>query len=800
MKQQYTNLSFIKFNFTGLNKLWAILVFVYFPLISFGQINITELGKEVINQNFNTLTKAGNQPWENNKTFPGIYVQQGSRIPTQITPTDGYDDAPGFYSFGPYTSSDRSLGGISSSIEDKLFYGFRLKNATSTNITKINVSFVLEQYHNDPGSKARFSLSYQIGATEAIEKLLNDKQLNATTGWETDKSYQVFPPSKGRPGLRPYGDTRAAIIDLDLGNKPLLPGQEIIIRFEDAVGKSQTNRNGMGIDDVSITANPTGSVLKVYHYVGGNGNNKDDLTALENWKTNPNGSGDSPKNFTDDFQLFLIDVPNKNDNGQGLANTQFPELPNNWTVTGQGSKVILGDGTQDFGLTISPTATFTATIDLKSKSTLAVNNSNNYDANGINIPAIDINIVEANSTVVYGGNVAQYVSEAEYYNLEVLGTGSKVLTGGISAEGTLNLHDTNKLTLGAYDLLVGDGTTPGNIISNGGYVVTNGLGSLQRFVPSASNEVLFPVGIGSGTPALIKQNGTGDILRVRVLDGYFANYTPGTYNPNGDRVGQDVVNRTWIVEEEVEGGSSINLALQWTQAAHTPFFIPAESQLTYFTGSDWFDVTNSVYSSANGHQVNGTVSALGVFGVGNSNRNTPLPVELVSFKAARVKGAVELQWQTAMEKNNDFFSVEMSTDGTTFNEVTKVKGAGNSNQPKNYRYLHQHAPTQATYYRLKQTDFDGTFTYSAVVAVPGTLPSGNLAAYPNPSNGAYTIQGVANVTEALVLDVTGRTVLKIKKSNKETGLNLNLADQKAGIYILHLTSPTETQTLRLIKK
>ena len=152
-----------------------------------------------------------------------------------------------------------------------------------------------------------------------------------------------------------------------------------------------------------------------------------------------------------------------------------------------------------------------------------------------------------------------------------------------------------------------------------------------------------------------------------------------------------------------------------------------------------------------------------------------------------------------MEKNNDFFTVEVSADGNVFYPVTTVKGAGNTNQQKNYSFLHQHAPAQSTYYRLKQTDFDGTFAYSAVVAVSGTSRLGALAVYPNPSTGRYTLQGAADVTGALVVDATGRTVMELTKTSNESALNVNLADQKPGVYFLRLTSPLETKTLRLIK-
>ncbi|GEO02730.1 hypothetical protein AAE02nite_03940 [Adhaeribacter aerolatus] len=763
---------------------------------------MTQVGTPTYTQDFKTLTNSVNTVWENGVTLPGWYVQQDSKVPGVITPNNGSNPNPALFSLGDGSSTDRSLGSISSVATGKHVYVLRLVNQTGSPVNELNVTFDLVQYWNNPGSNDRFGVSFLAGTTSDVQTLIDNNALHSTTGWTVASA--IKPPSKGRPGYKP-GDRKS--VSLNLTGFTLAVGQEILIRFEDAMSTKKFGYNAIGIDNVSITANPGSNAARIYHYVGGNGNSKDDLTLPENWKTNKDGSGTSPKNFTDDFQLFYIDVPNKKGNGQ--PRTQDPVLPNQWLVSGTGSKVILGDGSADFRLTVAPSAIFTATLDLESQSTLLVNNSNNYDANGIQTPAIDLDVVKNNSTVVYGGNVKQYISEADYYNLEVAGSADKYLFGSSSAIASLNLNSAH-IYLNEFDLVVGDGnSTSGSITRNQGFVVTTGTGSLQRFVPNGGT-ALFPVGstvnnsfnnLPSYTPANVVQNGTSDLLSVRVLDGYYENYNPSTYLPDGDKVTQNVVGRSWIVEEAIDGGSNISLGLQWTQAAQTPFFIPEQSLLNYFTAADWLDVTNSVYSNTNGPQITGSVSALGVFGVGNGGRNNPLPVELVSFKGRRVKGEVELVWQTAMEKDNDYFTLEQSADGKNFSEVARVKGAGNSNQLKHYSYLHRNAPAKVTYYRLKQTDLDGAFTYSNIVVVSGTSNTGVLAAYPNPSTGQYTIQGIANVTEALVVDATGRIVLKAAASlNNEIGLNLNLADQKPGVYFLRLTSPTQTKTLRLIKK
>ncbi len=122
----------------------------------------------------------------------------------------------------------------------------------------------------------------------------------------------------------------------------------------------------------------------------------------------------------------------------------------------------------------------------------------------------------------------------------------------------------------------------------------------------------------------------------------------------------------------------------------------------------------------------------------NNNRireitNSPLPVELVAFNALPDNiGKVNLTWTTASETNNDYFTVERSADATAFESITQVKGAGNSSSILQYETEDENPLKGYSYYRLKQTDYDGKTTYSKVVPVDYTgVFSFNI--YPNPS-------------------------------------------------------------------
>lgn len=112
--------------------------------------------------------------------------------------------------------------------------------------------------------------------------------------------------------------------------------------------------------------------------------------------------------------------------------------------------------------------------------------------------------------------------------------------------------------------------------------------------------------------------------------------------------------------------------------------------------------------------------------------NIPLPIALVSFDAEVVNGMVNLTWETSSEFENDFFMVERSHDGKTFETLTKVDGAGTSDRPLKYHVRDANPYHGTSYYRLSQTDYDGTIAYFKVVIVKIETFAEVTKLYPNP--------------------------------------------------------------------
>ncbi len=162
----------------------------------------------------------------------------------------------------------------------------------------------------------------------------------------------------------------------------------------------------------------------------------------------------------------------------------------------------------------------------------------------------------------------------------------------------------------------------------------------------------------------------------------------------------------------------------------------------------------------------------------------PLPIELLNFNASPMKSTVLCKWTTATEINNEFFTVERSKDGKVFEELGKVNGAGNSNSQLNYSFIDKQPYSGLSYYRLKQTDFNGKYTYFNIVSV--LFGSKNdYVIYPNPTTSLLNIHSNNVSSELTIYDVTGKEVYNITISGIDNFIDVS----KCNTPVTFLTPP-----------
>ena len=450
--------------------------------------------------------------------------------------------------------------------------------------------------------------------------------------------------------------------------------------------------------------------------------------------------------------------------------------------------VIIDGGRATNSLTILPSASLTLN---SSASDLTVNG----------IFTLSGTLSQTNGLITFARPAAQTIPAATYSSVTLNDNAGTALAGNITINGTLTLSAGN-VTLNNNSITLGGTTSSVSGASASKYIVTNALGSLniQNIGTGArTGAVAFPVGSTSSyTPVTLTNTGTSDEFRVRVYNGVNNVYSGNS--PGGNSLTANAVNRTWVINEVVAGGSNATATLQWNATDELVGFNRAASYASRY-GTSWNPGTATAASGTNPYtQTISGFTSMSVFGVGSGGA---LPVQLLSFTANKNNNSstVELRWSTANELNNNYFTIERSTDGNAFYQLNEVKGKGTSNNVEEYNLtddvstlMQQHYST--VYYRLKQVDMDGKVNDGGIVTVNISKNISGIAmnAEPNPFTTALRVSIATNYEETVKLtitDMTGRTVAQqtaaVKAGDNKVEL-ANLNDLKDGMYFIIVTS------------
>ena len=222
-------------------------------------------------------------------------------------------------------------------------------------------------------------------------------------------------------------------------------------------------------------------------------------------------------------------------------------------------------------------------------------------------------------------------------------------------------------------------------------------------------------------------------------------------------------------------------------------------------GTTWALDGNCVAGSNTALASRTTMSGFGVMSIGQTS--SPLPIELLSFSGAIHEKYNLLEWLTATEKNNDYFTIQRSFDGVIFETIGTVKGAGNSNVPLNYQLKDNHPANGITYYQLVQTDFDGTTSKSGIIALNRKNSGCVVNVYPNPTSGNCDLlmeTSDAGYYSVYINDIEGKELYRqnIQIDKGEFKYGINISEFKSGMYncIIENLATKVKSDLRLIKQ
>lgn len=388
------------------------------------------------------------------------------------------------------------------------------------------------------------------------------------------------------------------------------------------------------------------------------------------------------------------------------------------------------------------------------------------------------------------------------------------LAGDVTVTGVLTMEDGNIGT--GENLLIITSTSSSAITghSENSYVV----GSLRRYIASNSATYDFPLGYGR----------TDEYYWAKITNGFMVG--PSYLTASFGSIPQDELGMPIGVTDDGEYYTELNSAGIWTIDPNTQPILgnyTIEVSTEHFAGliDGQFRLIKRPTKSGRQSWGNGNVprgllnqvdrlvstgktkvsglTSFSDFGIGQ-NGSGSLPIDLVSFGANPDGDRVRIDWTVSMEINNDFFTIERSLDGREWETVTIVDGAGNHSIETDYMTYDEHPEMGLSYYRLKQTDFDGVFKIYDMVSVTMTSNvTTSFDIYPNPNKGTFTLQLETpfEKTTVMVLNGMGQMTYfnELLNTTGKTTSELDLTGVLApGVYFVKVDSGTDTFIKQMI--
>ena len=423
-----------------------------------------------------------------------------------------------------------------------------------------------------------------------------------------------------------------------------------------------------------------------------------------------------------------------------------------------------------------------------------------------------------NFTVTFSGTAVQTITNASgetFYNLTVANTFPT--QPQITLSNPVNVSNTLTMSSGVIKT-----TAPTNIVTIANFGTTT-IGSASSYI---DGPMAYQVGF-VGTTTINFPIGQSTTWRPATLavthgNGAMATYTAQMYNSSATALGYTMTGtidrvsniRYWHISTSspfVLTGATVQLYYNTTNTDDkvTDYTHLHVAKNNIVNATTWSDIGGVATGNLIGSITSGIFTSFSDFSFANERYDgtNPLPIELLSFNAKPKGSVVDLNWATASEINNDFFTIEKTIDGVHFEIVGTVKGAGNNTSILNYVSNDDHPYSGVSYYRLKQTDYNGKSSYSDLKTVSFEITTDfSFNIYPNPTgDGVFNLQLNAKSNKevlVVVYDVLGKQMYSKVLITGENESNVYAIDptQKlpSGVYVITATSSEKIFNKKLI--
>ncbi|WP_323756257.1 T9SS type A sorting domain-containing protein [Roseivirga sp.] len=449
------------------------------------------------------------------------------------------------------------------------------------------------------------------------------------------------------------------------------------------------------------------------------------------------------------------------------------------------------------------------------------------NSGGSNFTISNFTASASGNTVVYGAASSSQrwkTTTNGYDNVTINFTGTGdyqrlQLVSNIRVNGTLNIIAGDPL-LNSYNLELGTSAS----ITGGSateYIRRNSTGVVRKYYSGTGGSIFLPIGdVNNYSPItdFTLSGGTvggGAYIDFSVTDAVHPQMNAPNKASGGDdadTVATAYISRYWTVSGSGITGPSFSATYKYIDDDVTG----TESNMVAALRRTKEGTMGPVLDWKNAGTVNpstNTVSMDSGDGFGDmyamDDEQTRLPIVLLSFTTEVSKSTVLLKWSTASELDNDFFTIERSRNGVDFEPILYVPGKGTSEVTNNYVTVDGSPISGRSYYRLKQTDFNGQFDYSEMKSVlykSDKITTPNFTVYPNSVLAGQTInirpegEFVDETAIIQLLSIAGQRVLEYNfQLSKEASFEIP-QDVQAGYYVLSVTGSSFKKSFKIIIK